>query len=283
MKSFIFFEVCVLGVFIITLWHSTRRTPCHRAEVATAFLYALLFEELDMLFFKTYHYGEGYTLVIGNVPIVIALAWSIIIYSGMQVTDAYHLSEFIRPFADALLAVLIDLSVDAVAIRLGYWHWKIPLSEGWFGVPAGNLYAWMFVVFFFSLFCRIIRKLWMKNRKFLALISVVPFLSYAGLFTGILLIGSFNNYFNLDENTKLLTFIAIVFTFILIPLIDSRRRKELINSDIHPVIFFIRLCLHLFFIIELFYNRLYIHTPALLAVAFCALFIEIALHRKVAL
>lgn len=280
MKSFLIFEICVSAVFIITLWHSVRRTPFHRAELFTAFAYAILFEEIDMMLFKTYHYGNGYTFVIGNVPVVIALAWSIIIYTGMHISDAYGMPEFIKPFFDSLLAVLIDLSVDAIAIRLGYWQWEIPLNEGWFGAPAGNLYAWMFVVFFFSLFCRVIREISEKKKAYLSLITIVPFLSYAGLFAGIAAVNEVNVFFNFDEDRKLITFFTISALFMLVIFINSRPKGKYINSDIHPVIYFIRICLHSFFLLELIFNRLYIQTPPLAVVAVCALLIEISIHKK---
>lgn len=59
--------------------------------------------------------------------------------------------------------MLLDLSLDAIAIRRGYWQWNFPLNAGWFGVPAGNLYAWMFVVFFFFLLCRFVRRLYVNE------------------------------------------------------------------------------------------------------------------------
>src|SRR6266704_834612 len=56
-----------------------------------------------------------------------------------------------------LLALTIDLSMDAIAIRLGFWTWR--QAGPWFGVPLGNFYAWFIVVFGFSLLLRLGR-LW---------------------------------------------------------------------------------------------------------------------------
>jgi hypothetical protein len=64
---------------------------------------------------------------------------------------------FAAPMADAVWALLLDVAIDAVAIRLGLWTWTIRLDEGWFGVPWGNFFAWLFVAFWFSFFTRLVR------------------------------------------------------------------------------------------------------------------------------
>jgi hypothetical protein len=58
---------------------------------------------------------------------VIALAWAVILYTSMQLSDSYNLSDAGKACCDGLLAVLLDLSIDAIAIRRGYWQWGIPL------------------------------------------------------------------------------------------------------------------------------------------------------------
>jgi hypothetical protein len=58
-----------------------------------------------------------------------------------------------------VLAISLDLAFDAVAIRMGLWTWRdVGLEQGWFGVPAGNFYAWLFVTWSFSLVTRWIRE-----------------------------------------------------------------------------------------------------------------------------
>jgi hypothetical protein len=51
---------------------------------------------------------------------------------------------------DGLLALNIDLAMDAVAIRLGLWDWGHGLAWEYFGVPYANFWAWFWVVFSFS-------------------------------------------------------------------------------------------------------------------------------------
>ena len=61
-----------------------------------------------------------------------------------------------RPLLDGLLALNIDLALDAVAIRLGFWDWGQGFSFQYFGVPYANFWAWFWVVTSFSLGYRIL-------------------------------------------------------------------------------------------------------------------------------
>jgi uncharacterized membrane protein len=279
MRTFLVFEIFVLSLFLVACWQVLQRDAAHRLEFVLALLYALLFEELDMRFFKTYQYGEGYTLVLGHVPLAIPLAWAIILSTSMQMSDCCTLSDSARACFDALLAVLLDLSVDAIAIRRGYWQWDIPLQAGWFGVPAGNLYAWMFVVFFFSLLCRCVRRLSATHRTWLILELLVPPVAYLGLVLSLLAVGTVNAILQLDEQTRLGSVLAVGVLF-LGGLLHHRWRSGLqVQAPLSPLIAGIRLGLHGFFLLELLTSGLFLTTPLLVVVALSVLLIELGIHR----
>lgn len=109
-----------------------------------------------------YHYHpQSWFMVLGDVPLYIPLAWGFIISTSMRLTDQLGIKAWARPFADALLALLIDASLDAVAIRLKFWYWHgVSLDDAFFGVPADNFLGWLLVTFTFSL---LTRGLWGKN------------------------------------------------------------------------------------------------------------------------
>jgi hypothetical protein len=48
--------------------------------------------------------------------------------------------------------------MDAIAIRLGFWHWGIGINQQYFGVPYGNFWAWFWMVFFFSAGLRLLTR-----------------------------------------------------------------------------------------------------------------------------
>ena len=97
--------------------------------------------------------------MLGPVPVVIGVAWGTIIYSVRAFSDSTNLPVWARPVLDGLMALNIDLSMDAIAIRLGMWDWGDGLDFQYFGVPYNNFWAWFWVVFSFSLSLRLISKL----------------------------------------------------------------------------------------------------------------------------
>ena len=126
-------------------------------ELLSAIPFGLLLEQGDIKIFGSYAYSQGFFIKLGSVPVAIALAWAMIITSSMFMSDRLRIPQRLAPFADAVFAILLDLSLDAIAIRQGLWHWNIPLNAGFFGVPAGNYYGWLFVAFGFSAWTRWVR------------------------------------------------------------------------------------------------------------------------------
>ncbi|HTI28816.1 MAG TPA: carotenoid biosynthesis protein [Methylomirabilota bacterium] len=144
--------------FIGAALAASRRGRLPFLELISAALFGILLEEGDQLVFKTYHYSPDWILTIDLAPVVIGLTWALIIAGAMRLTDALGVRRRYAPFVDAVLAISLDLAFDAIAIRMGLWTWRgIGPTEGWFGVPAGNFYAWLFVTLGFSVVTRWLR------------------------------------------------------------------------------------------------------------------------------
>jgi uncharacterized membrane protein len=153
-------EVVMLVLFARSARFAYRTGGRQRLiELLSAVPFGLLLEQGDIKIFGSYAYSQGFFLKLGSVPVAIALAWAMIITSSMFMSDRLRIPARIAPFADAVFAILLDLSLDAIAIRQGLWHWNIPLNAGFFGVPAGNYYGWLFVAFGFSAWTR-----WLRGR-----------------------------------------------------------------------------------------------------------------------
>jgi uncharacterized membrane protein len=151
-------EVVMLGLFVLSARFAYRTGGRRRLiELLSAVPFGLLLEQGDITIFGSYAYNQGFFIKLGSVPVAIALAWAMIITSSMFMSDRLGISPKLAPFVDAVFAILLDLSLDAIAIRQGLWHWNIPLHAGFFGVPAGNFYGWLFVAFGFSAWTRWIR------------------------------------------------------------------------------------------------------------------------------
>jgi hypothetical protein len=97
-------------------------------------------------------------MMILEVPLAIGVAWGNIVYSVRMFTDCTTLPGWARPVLDALLALNIDLAMDAVAIRLGMWDWGMGRQAQYFGVPYANFWAWFWVVFSFSAGMRLLAR-----------------------------------------------------------------------------------------------------------------------------
>jgi hypothetical protein len=135
-----------------------RRGRLPFLELISAAAFGILLEEGDQLVFETYHYSSSWILTVDRAPVVIGLTWALIIAGAMRLTDALGVRRRYAPFVDAVLAISLDLAFDAIAIRMGLWTWRgIGPTEGWFGVPAGNYYAWLFVTLAFSVMTRWLR------------------------------------------------------------------------------------------------------------------------------
>lgn len=151
-------EVVMLVLFALSARFAYRSGGRRRlVELLSAVPFGLLLEQGDITIFGSYAYNQGFFIKLGSVPVAIALAWAMIITSSMYMSDRLGISPRLAPFVDAVFAIVLDLSLDAIAIRQGLWHWNIPLDAGFFGVPAGNFYGWLFVAFGFSACTRWVR------------------------------------------------------------------------------------------------------------------------------
>jgi hypothetical protein len=184
--SYLLLELATIVLFALTAWHAAQRGLGRLLELTTASIYGILLEWGNILIFQTYHYSAHFWLAIGPVPIIIGLCWGMIVYGAMAYTDQLGLFGWAAPFADTLWAIMLDLGFDAIAIRLELWTWTIPLSEGYFGVPADNFFAWLWVVSFGG-YTRWVRSMSSHVRPLFQLGA--PVVAFAGLLGGI---GLFN-------------------------------------------------------------------------------------------
>jgi len=249
--SYAFLEASTLVLFGLTVWHAWRRGHVPLLELIMASGYGILLEWGDILLFRTYHYSPLFWLAVGPVPIVIGLCWGMLIYGAMAYTDQLGLPAWAAPWADALWAILLDLAFDAVAIRLQLWTWTVPMSAGYFGVPADNFWAWIWVALSFSAYIR-----WVRTRRTGALQTVLQLLSpvaaFAGLLFGILVFNVLVDIFYRERfvpGDGLLLFVGLLLVCATITVTAVWRRRKQIHLGIDLIPTAVRWAMHGYFLL----------------------------------
>jgi hypothetical protein len=158
---FLVLELVVLALFGMCLRHAWRQGPAVVWQLLAGVAFGLLLEITTTLQLGAYRYAH-FSLMVRDVPVMVGVAWGTIIYSVRLFSDSSNLPLWARPVLDGLLALNIDLAMDAIAIRLGMWDWGLGFRAQYFGVPYVNFWAWFWVVFSFSFGMRLFT--WRESR-----------------------------------------------------------------------------------------------------------------------
>ncbi len=274
-------EIMMVVLFISALRFAWRSGGTRALlELLSAVPYGLLLEQGDITIFGSYAYSQLFFIKLGAVPVAIALAWALIITSCMYISDALRIPARVAPVTDAILAIILDLSFDAIAIRQGLWHWDIPLNVGYFGVPAGNFFAWLFVAFSFSAWTRLVRH-WLRGRPAMSwaqllvpipayLTLLTPLVPYVLLFPG--------------PGAGFPVFWATLAVFVLIGGLPLLRRKRVLSRPWRMPLL-PRLAMHAYFLAAGILQGIFRQVPFLLVMSLAMLAVETWLtgYRRVAL
>jgi len=98
------------------------------------------------ILFGVYTYGETLGYKIYGVPVVMGLNWFLMVYSCGMVANMFRFGTFVKSVIGALLMVILDLSLETVAVKLDFWTWENDI------VPIQNYVVWFIVAFIFLIF-----------------------------------------------------------------------------------------------------------------------------------
>lgn len=97
--------------------------------------------------FGEYAYGEVLGFKLLDVPVLIGLNWSMLVFAIGVPLSRTALPVWTKVLAGSLAMVGLDLLIEPVAIHLGFWSWEQTI------VPVQNYVAWGLVsAVFFTLF-----------------------------------------------------------------------------------------------------------------------------------
>ncbi len=280
-------EVTGALLFLLACGVALRRGRLPLLELVSAAAFGILLEEGDQLIFETYHYSEEWFLAVDRAPVAIGLVWALIITGAMRITDALRVRRAYAPFVDSLLALSLDIAFDAIAIRMGLWTWRgVAADAGWFGVPAGNFYSWLFVTLAFALVTRWLAEVARRRRALEWLQLLVPLPAFAILLAGIIPFALLQEAFDPEPGGGMIFFLVTLAAFIAVAAVGLRRRDPP-RADAPPetdvaafdlrFAFFTRLAIHAFFVLALFVMGLATGEPVLLIVALAMLALELPL------
>ena len=285
---FLFLEVAATSIFLAAAVAALRRGRLPFLELLSAAAFGLLLEEGDQLIFQTYYYSPDWILAVDRAPVVMGITWALLIAGAMRITDALGVRRWTAPFVDAVLVLVLDLAFDAVAIRMGMWTWVgVGPEHGWFGVPAGNFYSWLFVTLGFSLVSRWLRDVAVRRPNLEWLQLGVPVPAFAILITSIIPFAVILRRTGAEPGGGLWLFALTLAVFVAISLIGvfgERRQapdgRKAAIVDLR-LAFFTRFSMHGFFLLALVVMGLASQLPMLLVASVTLFAADVWLFRLV--
>jgi len=263
-------EIIVVVLFIVCLRHAWRTGPEDILRLVAGVLFGLLLEFATIWQLEAYSYGT-FLMMLRDVPLAIGIGWGVIIYSAKLFSDATNLPETMRPVLDGLLALNIDLAMDAIAIRLGMWDWGLGLQFQYFGVPYANFWAWFWVVVSFSASMRMLTSLARGNWRWL-----VPFGAVLLGLAGVLCANAFIVYIVPRQFYELTIGFPLVSTILIVLL----HRPKFTGRPPAPPAFWVPFGFHAYFLAVGLLSGTILDPPVLLAVSITMFLISLYLHRS---
>ena len=267
---FSLFELIIYIQFALCLHHAWKHGTANLLRLFAGILFGVLLELATIRQLNAYEYGRFFIMVL-DVPLCIGVAWSCILYSSMEFSDASNLPYWTRPILDGLLALNIDLALDAVAIRFGFWDWGQGLNFQYFGVPYANFWAWFWVIFFFSLGYRLFAR---RNDWIGTWIS--PLLGLAIGLAGVLGTNAFIVFIVSPTYRALLIAITLLTALAIVVAL----RPKLYVTTPPTLVFWIPFLTHMYILIAGLVAGIILQPPFLLVVGVMMIGVSFYLHRS---
>jgi uncharacterized membrane protein len=156
--TFTVMELSVLVLSVVLFGHARKEGKQWLSTYVCGILFGTSMELLLVSGAKSsYSYGTFWLMIGGahKVPVWVGVGWGAILYASTWTAQRLAAPRWLRPLAAGLLAVNIDLSLDPIAEKLGFWNWSTgPGQVTFYGVPFDNFLGWFAIVATYSFFVR---------------------------------------------------------------------------------------------------------------------------------
>lgn len=126
--------------------------------------------------FGHYHYTDRLLPHLGHVPLLIPVAWFMMLPGAWAVAAHFRYSRWRFALVSAAALTAWDLLLDPQMVSWGLWVWDNPI--GYFGIPWSNYAGWLLTGFLLTL---IIRPKRVPERPLLTLYTITWLLNTLGL------------------------------------------------------------------------------------------------------
>ena len=137
-----FLKLSFVSLIIPMVLFLIRLKPSIKDSVLLVLVFSLTFfsEWLGVNYgwiFGEYLYGDSLGIKIGGVPLMIGVNWVLLSVVSRQALFGVFSNKYIVAFFAPLLMLLIDVILEPIAPKLGFWDWNnidIPISNyrDWF-------------------------------------------------------------------------------------------------------------------------------------------------------
>jgi putative membrane protein len=200
--------------FAFAVAHATEQLGARAMLVFLALTFAIsfAFETIGVLtgaIYGAYYYTHRLGLKLGVVPIIIPLAWFMMMYASHTIvaiiaTGARRVSRAWRAWLGALAMSAWDLGMDPQMAAAQMWVWVD--GGAYFGVPIQNFVGWIATTFcVFGLFEIFAQRQSPRAIKFDSAFALLPVAAYAIQGASTIAIGMMNN----QQGPALVAFFAM--------------------------------------------------------------------------
>jgi hypothetical protein len=266
---FITFELVAYALSVLCFVHAIKKGTGYVLRLLAGIIFGVLLELATIRQLHAYSYGTFPTMIL-DLPFCIGVSWGSILYSAMEFSGASSLPWLARSILDGLLALNIDLAMDAIAIRLGMWNWGRGLNFQYFGVPYANFWAWFWVISSFSFGFRLLA----RCKGWIATWLAPPL----ALITGLAWVLATNAFIVFVVPPNLRNHVIGLMLFVALGAILFLRPK-FYREPVPAPAFWVPLMLHLYFLITGAVSGVIFEPPFLLFVSLLMFVIALSLHR----